>query len=161
MKSAVLLTDVHSEEARRNKEALYRIALTSNYSYTIAQGQMFMALQHCFDQEPHRAGPLCIEFIERMLRLRSPHWVWHGVEVTANMLAIVQMEPFLSEVLWAAVDATGRPPFSRLSRRQEWPNWVAAQLSDDERREAAIEGSQMSMDVAAREARKAAERMSA
>ncbi len=158
-KSAMIL-DKHSGVARRNKEDVYRIALTSNNQHTIAEGQMFMALQHCFDNEPQRAGPLCVELIERIVRVRSPHWVWHGVEVIANMLAMVRMEPFASEMLWAAVSAAGRPPFSRVTRDPTLPVWVATQLSEGEMQEAAAQGSGMDMDVAAREARKAAERMS-
>ncbi len=150
----------HSPAARTNKEEIYRIALTSNNPHTIAEGQMFMALQHCIDQEPQRAGPLCADMIERMVRVRSPHWVWHGVEAIANMLAMVRMEPFTSEMLWAAVSAAGRPPLSRVLRDPTLPVWVATQLSDREMQNAAAQGSGMDMDVAARAARKAAERMS-
>lgn len=159
-RSAAML-DPRSDAARLNKHELYRISLTSNNSHTIAHGQMFMALQHCWDQEPEHAGLLAIEFIERVVRIRSPHWVWHAVEIVANMLAMVRIQPFDSEMLWAAVSASGRPPFARVTRDPTLPTWVASQLSDDERREAADRGSVMDMDVAAREARKAAERMSA
>ena len=98
--------------------------------------------------------------IERMVRVRSPHWVWHGVEAIANMLAMVRMEPFTSEMLWAAVSAAGRPPLSRVLRDPTLPVWVATQLSDREMDDAVAQGSGMDMDVAARAARKAAERMS-
>ena len=150
-----------SAEARRNKEAIYRIALTSNNSRTIAEGQSFMALQHCFDQQPQRGGPLAAEMIERMVRLRSPHLVWHGIEVIANMLAMVRFDPFASEMLWAAVSASGVTPFSRVARNPDLPIWVASQLTEDEARQAAADGERLELDAAARVARKAAERMSA
>lgn len=146
-------------EARSNREELYRIALTSNNSKTIAEGEMFMALQHCYDREPGRAAPLAVDMIERLARTRSPFWIWHGVEVVAVMLAMVRMEPFTSETLWAAVTASGRTPFSRLTRNPALPEWVASQLDDDERRRAVQLGSCLDMDAAALEARKAAERM--
>ena len=158
--SSAKLLDKHSSADRHNKEEIYRIALTSNNPHTIAEGQMFMALLYCHDQEPQRAGPLLADMIERMVRVRSPHWVWHGVEAIANLLAVVRMEPFTSEMLWAAVSAAGRPPLSRVFRDPSWPVWVATQLSDGEMQDAAAQGSVMDMDVAARAARKAAERMS-
>ncbi len=152
--------DRHSPSARLNKEEIYRIALTSNNPHTIAEGEMFMALQYCFDQKPHRAGPLCANMIERMVRVRSPHWVWHGVEAIATMLAMVRIDPFTSEMLWAAVSAAGRPPLSRVLRDPTLPAWVATQLTDLEIDDAVNRGSGMDMDVAARAARKAAELMS-
>lgn len=160
MRSA-MMADALSDEARQNREELYRIALASNNQHTIAEGQMFMALQLCFDGDPHRAGPLAVEMIERMVRVRSPHWVWHGVEVIGVMLAMLRMEPYTSERLWAAVSSAGRPPFARLTRNPELPAWVASQLSDEQRRQAIDDGSGLTMDVAAVEARKAAERMAA
>ena len=160
MRSA-MTADSLSDEARQNKEELYRIALSSNNQHTIAEGQMFMALQYCFDGDAHRAGPLAVEMIERMVRVRSPHWVWHGVEVIGVMLAMLRMEPYTSERLWAAVSSAGRPPFARLTRNPELPAWVASQLSDDQRRQAIDDGTALTMDVAAIEARKAAERMAA
>ena len=160
MRSA-MTADSLSDEARQNKEELYRIALASNNQHTIAEGQMFMALQHCYDGDAHRAGPLAVEMIERMVRVRSPHWVWHGVEVIGVMLAMLRMEPYTSERLWAAVSSAGRPPFARLTRNPELPAWVASQLSDDQRRQAIDDGAALTMDVAAIEARKAAERMAA
>ena len=159
-RSARIIHDPHSAEARRNKEELYHIALVSNNEHTIAAGQMFMALQHCFDDDPRRAGPLVVEMIERMVRVRSPHWIWHGVEVIANMLAMVRIDPYTSELLWAAVSASGRPPFSRVTRDPTLPIWVASQLNDEQRQEAARVGSALGMDEAANQARKAAERMS-
>ena len=155
------LPDKTGDEARRNKEELYRIALTSNNSRTIAEGQTFMALQHCFDGEPGRAGPLVAEMIERMIRLRSPGLVWHGVEVIANMLAMVRVEPYASAMLWSAVTNAGFSPFSRVLRDPTLPQWVAAQLSDDDHRRAVAEGASLDIDAAARDARKAAERLSA
>ena len=153
------LRDGRSAEASQNRNELYRIALTSNNSLTIAEGQMFMALQHCHECEPHRAGPLAVEMIERLVRTRSPFWIWYGVEVVGVMLAMVRIEPFTAEKLWASVTASGWTPFSRTARRPELPEWVAAQLSDEERRRAVAEGSVLDMDAAAREARKAAKRM--
>ncbi len=150
-----------TDEARQNKEELYRIALTSNNSRTIAEGQAFMALQHCFDGQLDQAGPLAAEMIERMVRLRSPGLVWHGVEIIANMLAMVRVEPFESEMLWAAVTQSGFSPYARVARDPTLPPWVAAQLTDDDRRRAAVEGASLDIDAAARAARKAAERMSA
>ncbi|MFN3258915.1 MAG: BTAD domain-containing putative transcriptional regulator [Ilumatobacter sp.] len=160
MRSA-MMADALSDAARRNREALYRIALTSNNQHTIAEGQMFMALQHCYDGDPRQAGPLAVEMIERMVRVRSPHWVWHGVEVIGVMLAMLRMESYTSERLWAAVSSSGRPPFARLTRNPELPAWVASQLSDEQRRQAFDDGSGLTMDVAAIEARKAAERIAA
>ncbi len=155
------MTSGTSDEARRNKEELYRIALTSNNSRTIAEGQTFMGLQHCYDGEADRAGPLAAEMIERMVRLRSPGLVWHGVEVIANMLAMVRVDPYASEMLWSAVTNSGYSPYSRVARDPTLPPWVADQLSDDDRRRAASEGASLDFDGAAVAARKAAERMSA
>ncbi len=150
-----------TDEARRNKQELYRIALTSNNSRTIAEGLAFMAMQHCYDGEPDRAGLLAAEMIERMVRLRSPGLVWHGVEVIANMLAMVRVEPYASDMLWSAVTSSGFTPFSRWARDPTLPPWVIAQLSDDERSRASAEGASLDIDAAALAARKAAERMSA
>lgn len=157
--SAYVLTDRHGDEARRNKQDLYRIALTSNNNLTIAGGQAFMALQHCFDADPGRAAPLAVEMIERFVKGRSPFWIWHGVEMIAVMLAMVRMDPYTSEKLWAGVTTSGTIPYSRLTRNPELPEWVASQLSEDEMRRAFAEGSLLDMDVAARDARKAAEQM--
>lgn len=149
-----------TDEARANKQELYRIALTSNNSRTIAEGLGFMALQHGWDGEPERAGPLLAEMIERMVRLRSPGLVWHGVEIIANLLAMVRVEPYSSEMLWSAVTNSGSTPYSRWARDPTLPPWVTAQLSDDERARAAAEGASLDIDAAALAARKAAERMS-
>ena len=158
--SALHLPDKLAPEARLNKEELYRIALTSNNQHTIAEGQMFMALQHCFDNDPRRAGPLCVEMLERMERVRSDFRVWHGVEAIANMLAMLRLDPFVSEMLWTAVTTTGHLPFSRMTRDERLPVWVAGHLTDEERRAAQARGCQMDRDEAAAEARKAAEAMS-
>lgn len=159
--SAYVLHDKHGAEARQNKIDLYRIALGSNNLYTIAGGQGFMAIQHCFDDDPHRASPLAVEMIERFAKGRSPFWIWHGVEMIAVMLAMVRTAPFTSEKLWAGVTTSGTIPYARLTRDPELPEWVAAQLGDEEMRRAFAEGSSLDMDTAAREARKAAEAMAA
>ena len=159
MYSAYVLTDRHSAEARENKRELYRIALTSNNNATIAGGQGFMAIQHCFDDDPASAAPLAVEMIERFAKCRSPFWIWHGVEMVAVMLAMVRIEPYTSEKLWAGVTESGTIPYSRLTRDPRLPAWVATQLTEDERRQAFAEGSQLDMDAAVREASKAAARM--
>ena len=157
--SAYVLTDRRGDEARSNKHELYRIALTSNNSQTIAGGQGFMAIQHCFDDDPASASPLAVEMIERFAKGRSPFWIWHGVEMIAVMLAMVRIDPFTSEKLWAGVTTSGTIPYARLTRDPELPKWVASQLNEDEMRQAIAEGSLLEMDVAVREARKAAEQM--
>lgn len=157
--SAYVITDISSDEARQNKRELYRIALTSNNSQTIAGAQGFMAIQHCVDNDPSSAAPLAVEMIERFARGRSPFWIWHGVEIVAVMLAMARMDPFTSEKLWAGVTASGTIPYSRLTRNPELPVWVASQLTSDQQLQAISEGSLLDMDAAVLEARKAAEQL--
>ncbi len=159
--SAYVLHDKHSAEARRNKVDLYRIALSSNNVHTIAGGQGFRAIQHCFDGDPHSASPLAVEMIERFAKGRSPFWIWHGVEMIAGMLAMARIDPYTSEKLWAGVTTSGTIPYARLTRQPENPEWVASQLSDEEMQRAFAEGSMLDMDTAARQARKAAESLAA
>jgi hypothetical protein len=99
--------------------------------------------------------------IERFAKARSPFWIWHGVEMIAVMLAMVRTDPFMSEKLWAGVTTSGTIPYSRLTRDPLLPEWVASQLSDDEKHQAFAEGSMLDMDTAARLARKAAEGLAA
>jgi DNA-binding SARP family transcriptional activator len=155
--SAYVLHDKHGAEARQNKIDLYRIALTSNNEHTIAGGQGFMAIQHCFDGDPLSASPLAVEMIERFAKGRSPFWIWHGVEMIAVLLAMARTDPYTSEKLWTGVTASGTVPYSRLTRDPRLPEWVGSQLTDEERRRARAEGSELDMDAAARQARKAAE----
>lgn len=159
--SARILLDRHSPEARANKQEILRIALASNNNDLIANGQSFMALQHALDDEPEAASRLLAEAVERFVKGRSPFWIWHVVEVVAVVLAMFRTQPFVSEKLWAAVTASGTVPFARLTRDPANPEWVASQLTADERRQAAREAAELDMDTAAREARKAAEQLAA
>ena len=155
--SAYMLHDKYGDEAPQNKIDLYRIALTSNNALTMAGGQGFMAIQHCFDDDPSNASPLAVEMIERFAKARSPFWIWHGVEMIAVLLAMARTDPYMSEKLWAGVTTSGTIPYARLTRQPELPEWVASQLSEAEMRSAFSEGSMLDMDTAARQARKAAE----
>ncbi len=148
-------TDGTAPESRANKAELYRLAMISNNEKTIINGLTFMAFQHCYDNEPRRAGPLAIDMIERVIRLRSPGFIWHSVDSVASMLAMLGIEPFTSVTLWAGIDA--HPTHATWYRNPKWPDAVAAQLTEDERATAQLEGVKLSADEAARLALKAAE----
>ena len=60
--------------------------------------------------------------------------------------------------MWAAVDATGYTPSSRITRYPEYPEWVETQLTPGELAEACTHGASLGLDAAARELRKAIER---
>lgn len=137
----------------------YAAAIASNNALVLSQGSALRGNAICRTGEGlDRGAPLILDALESTLRQRAAPMCWTLIESMAGLLAVMRREPETSAVLWAAVDATGYIPPSRVTRFPEYPEWVETQLTPDELAEAHARGAGLGLDAAARELRKAIER---
>jgi predicted ATPase/DNA-binding SARP family transcriptional activator len=137
----------------------YAAAIASNNALVLSQGSALRGNAICRTGEGlDRGAPLILDALELALRQRATQMCWTLIESMAGMLAVMQREPATAAVLWAAVDATGYTPSSRITRYPEYPEWVETQLAPSELTEARAHGAGLDLDAAARELRKAIER---
>lgn len=137
----------------------YAAAIASNNAVVLSQGSALRGNAICRTGEGlDRGAPLILDALELVLRQRAAQMCWTLIESMAGMLAAMRREPETAASLWAAVDATGYIPSSRVTRYPEYPEWVESQLTPRELAAARAHGANLGLDAAARELRKAIER---
>ncbi|MFN3256483.1 MAG: BTAD domain-containing putative transcriptional regulator [Ilumatobacter sp.] len=150
------------DERRRGAsvaDECYAAAIASNNAVVLSQGSALRGNAICRTGAGlDRGAPLILDALELVLRQRAAQMCWTLIESMAGMLAAMRREPETAAALWAAVDATGYIPSSRITRYPEYPEWVESQLTASELARARAHGASLDLDAAARELRSAIER---